>query len=669
MIRLRLRRVITIGCLCALTLAEVASPCPAAETLTVVVMDPLAAPLACACVQGYAQRDYDRLGAFLEKQLGGKVEVVYSEDLAGALRMASGGADLIIGKQSLVQCDAKECRLKIRPLARLTDKRGATTLTGLFVVPSDDKAQSLADLGGYQVFFGPADSDEKNAAAKQALKKAGVEVSETIVTAASCSEAAFSAIDHEGPGGAAAVISSYAMAILEGCGTIDKGDLRVVGKTAPVPFVTVFAAESMAKETRAKVLDALLGVGSDRALLKALESKHGFRKVKSASTGDWSQWRGPRRDGISPWLPKDLSNAVKVRWRKGLTGAGLAGIAATDSRVIVADRDPADQDDVFRCLDADSGRQLWKLQYPAPGDLDYGNSPRATPLIHDEKVYLLGAFGDLHCVNLADGKVVWKTNLQVQFHAKLITWGCSASPLLVDGKLIVNPGGKEASLVALDPQTGEESWRCPGPAAAYSSFVVGRFGPRRQIVGYDAISIGGWDIETGRRLWKLLPPEEGDFNVPTPIAVDGKLLVTTENNGARLYAFDDQGKIVPKPVAENLALAPDTSTPVVIDGKVFGCFGELFCLDLNSDLKTLWTAEDEAFDDYVSIIGNKDRLLITTVTGELLLVRAGADRYELLSRVQLFDAHSEVLSHPAITGHRIYIRDTSTVRCLDFDMN
>ncbi len=393
----------------------------------------------------------------------------------------------------------------------------------------------------------------------------------------------------------------------------------------------------------------------------------------------WPQWRGPHRDGIAAWLPERLPAKPKILWKMPTTGSGLSGIAATDRHVIVADRCLLDHHDVFRCLDADSGAELWKLQYPAPGELDYGNSARATPLIHDGKVYLLGALGDLHCVKLSDGKPVWRKNLWTDFAAKGITWGACASPLLVDDKLIVNPGGREASLVALNRLTGEVVWRSPGLPAAYSSFIVGRFGGVRQIVGYDAISLGGWDVATGRRLWQLLPPEDGDFNVPTPVEVDGKLLLSSENNGTRLYEFDRQGKIVPRPIAVNEDLAPDSSTPVVIGDHVFGVWTELFCLDVKSGLKARWTAEDEAFEDYVSIIGSGDRLLITSAAGELLLVRCGGKeeegnekdgnekKYELISRLRLFGEDSEVLSHPALVGHRLYVRDHRSVCCVLLD--
>ncbi len=683
------RSIVAAGLASVLLLVALTPPCQAAEgasprPLSIVVMDPLAEPLACACVEGFAQRKYEVLGAYLQLKLGRKVDVVFAEDLARAIRLGSSGrVDLIIGKQSMVKWDAAERKLDVRPLAMLTDPEGRTTLTGIFVVPGTDPAQSLADLAGYRVLFGPADSDEKRSAAIAALKKAGVAVPEKPETFPSCSDAAFAALDHEGPPGAAAVISSYAMALMEGCGKIEKGMLRAVGHTEPVPFVTVFATAGVTAEAEKQIVEALLAFREHPAFLTALESKNGFVPIESkseeadpkesapkkgdATSTDWPGWRGPNRDGICPWLPETLPPVPKIRWQTWLTGAGLAGIVATDRYVIVADRDALDQFDVFRCLSADMGEPAWVVQYPAPGELDYGNSPRATPLIHQGKVYLLGAFGDLHCVNLADGETVWQRNVNREFHAKLVTWGMCSSPLVVDDKLIVNPGGQTGSLVALDRLTGKTLWQSPGLPCAYSSFIVATLGGVRQIVGYDAISLGGWDPATGKRLWQLVPPEEGDFNVPTPIALDGKLLVTTENNGTRLYAFDGQGRIVTKPLAENLDLAPDSSTPVVIDGKVYGCSQGLFCLDLDDGLKSRWIGDDEAFEDYVAVIGNRHGVLIVSARGELVLVRANGEKYELVSRVRIFGEDSEVLSHPALANKRIYIRDGLSICCVELE--
>jgi len=671
------------------------------QPLTLVVMDPLAAPLACDCVKGYAQRKYDLLAMFLENWLSRKVELIFSEALErGIAKSSRGSVDLVIGKHSLVKFDAAECKLAVRPLAMLTGKDGKTTLTGLFVVPAADPAKKIADLEGYRILFGLPESAEKHAAAVAALRKAGVSLPEQKETFPSCAEAGLAAVESDFKPGTAAVISSYAIALLEGCGTIDKGDLRVIGETDPLPFVTVFATETVDEKEGRKIADALLAMRQIPPLLTAMETKLGFvrctedenglkteappgpapavgqtgegaaaeRTASGAPAGDeWPQWRGSGRNGVVPWLPERLPGRPNVLWRTKLTGAGLSGIVVSGGRVIVADRDPTDRIDVFRCLKAETGDELWTHQYPAMGDLDYGNSPRATPLVHGGLVYLLGAFGDLSCVKLADGSLVWQKSFTRDFGAKVPTWGWSSSPLVVDGRLIVNPGAEGASLAALDPKTGAVLWQTPGKGAAYASFIVGTFGGVRQIVGYDAISLGGWDPATGRRLWVLLPPFSGDFNVPTPVELDGRLIVATENNGTRLYGFDDRGVIQPKPLAEHEDLAPDTTTPVVAGGRLLGAWGDLFCLDPAGVLAEQWTGADDAFEDHVSLLTDGRRLLVTSAEGELLLVDVTGDDYRLISKLPLFGDDAEVLSHPALVGRKLYVRDGRSVICVTLE--
>lgn len=365
-------------------------------------------------------------------------------------------------------------------------------------------------------------------------------------------------------------------------------------------------------------------------------------------------------------LPVRLPQQPKILWSALLTGRGLAGIAATERCVIVADRDATDTGDVFRCLDARTGQALWTLAYGTSGHIkDYGNSPRATPLIDQGRVYALGGLGDLHCVTLADGKVVWSRHLARDFGAAVPTWGYCSSPLAVDGKLIVNPGARAASLVALDLASGKEVWRCPGLPAAYASFIAGTFGGVRQIVGYDEKSLGGWEPATGRRLWTLVPPVSGDFNVPTPIDAGGKLILASENNGTRIYDFDQSGSIRVKPLATNEELSPDSSTPVLVGGRLFGCWYSLHCLQADAKLQTLWTGEDDAFGHYASLIASTDRVLLISHRGELLLADASAGEFKIVSRRKVLGEEAEVLSHPALVGSRLFLRDTSQIVCVD----
>ncbi|MEM8680146.1 MAG: PQQ-binding-like beta-propeller repeat protein [Planctomycetota bacterium] len=353
-------------------------------------------------------------------------------------------------------------------------------------------------------------------------------------------------------------------------------------------------------------------------------------------------------------------------WSHPLNGSGLGGIAATSSTVIFGDRDLSDQQDVFQCLDAKSGEPLWSLQYAAPGALDYGNTPRGTPLIADGRVYLQGAMGHLHCVRLVDGEILWKRNLRTDFGATdELVWGTCGSPLLADGKLIVNPGAAEASIVALDPVTGKVLWAAPGGPAAYGSLMAVELGGVPQVVGHDAESLGGWRLSSGERLWKLTPDLADDFNVPMPVVDGDALIVSSENNGTRRYTFGEDGRIVSRPVAVAENVAPDTASPVVSGGVLVSLFDQLYALD-TATLVQRGVFADEAISTYGSLIASDDRLLVAGASGELLLFDLTGGELQLLSRLTLFhEPGGENYAHPALVGSRLYIRGERALQCVD----
>jgi len=666
----------------------------AEPALTLVVMDPLAAPLSCPCVKGYAQRDYTKLGAHLEKALGRPVEVRFGESLAKVVGTVGEGksarADIVIGKRSVVVADGKSTKRALLPVADLTDLEGSTTQHGLVVVRGDDKAASIADLAKHRVILGTVACDEKHAAAKALLATVGIVVPEDAAVAEACSDGAEEVIEAGKVGEAVAtVISSYAQPLLEGCGTIKKGDLKVVGETAEVPFITAFVDGALDEPTRDAIVAALLAVRHDPVLRLAIETKRGFVAVDAeavtpaagdgaaiaapAAAGtvasapfenpDWAQWRGAGRDAIVPWLPATLPNKKVIRWKQVLFNEGLGGVAVAGDRVVVGDRDSADQEDVFHGLDRATGERVWTVRYPAAGKLDYGNSPRATPLLHDGRAYLLGAFGHLHCVRLSDGRIEWQRHLRNDFHADAeLVWGACSSPLIVDGRLIVNPGAREASLVALDPATGTELWRSAGAPPAFASMVVGDVAGRRQLVGFDKESCGGWDPATGTRLWRLVPRVAGDFNVPSPILLGDRVAVVSENNGARLIGFDPSGE--PDVVATHPQLVPDMHTPVVTSGRLFAVNrGKAFCLAVD-DLAPVWTHPDRSLKGHVSLVASAERVLALTAAGELILLDARSDRFEPLARQRLFERDTALYAHPAVADTAIYVRGPRNLLCV-----
>jgi len=336
------------------------------------------------------------------------------------------------------------------------------------------------------------------------------------------------------------------------------------------------------------------------------------------------------------------------------------------SAVLVSDRESNDTTDVFRCLQLDSGKELWSLRYPAPGKLDYGNSSRATPLVVGDRVYLSGAHGQVHAVDLRTGRILWKKNLATEFSLQAdLKWGYCASPLIAGGKLILYPGGAAAAIVAVEPDSGEIAWKSAGRPPAYGSLVTGKLGGIEQIVGHDAERLVGWEVATGRELWSVEPELPGDFNVPTPRIVNGQLLIATEGNGARLFSFGEQGRIVAKPAATFAQLAPGTHTPVVSEGRVFGIHDALYCLDLAKGLKPIWRGRDKAFQEHANLLVGSGRLLVITGEAELMLVDARADEYRVLGRQRVLADESGLLAHPALVGTRLYLRGSREIVCVE----
>jgi outer membrane protein assembly factor BamB len=651
-----------------------ATPSRAADgsdrSLVMVVSDPLAADLSCPCVAGYAQRDYDVLAEHLSVAIGREVSVVYGDSIARAAGGDAEPVDIVIGKRSVVSAEAFRANRRLQPVAELTDLDGHVTQRGMVVVHREDAAQRVEDLHDHLIVLGPSDCEEKHAAARKLFAAHDITLPEKCEEEAGCTQAAerVLAVRREGGRPVAAVISSYAAPLLEGCGTIQKGELRVVAETAPVSFITVFIDGGLDEATRRRILAALRDVADEPAVRLAIESKAGFRMLPddAADTTDWPGWRGTNRDAVVAWLPDRLAEPPRIAWTCPLFNEGVGGVAAADGIVLVGDRDAEDVRDVFHAIDAGTGLRLWSLEYEAAGNLDYGNSPRATPLVHAGHAYLLGAFGDLHCVRLEDGEIVWRRHVRDDFNVTSeLVWGVSASPLIVDEKLILNPGGPEAAVVALDPATGDVIWQTPGAAAAYASLVVAALGDTRQLVGFDATSCGGWDIDTGKRLWSLPPKVAGDFNVPTPLVVGGRAVFVSENNGARAVGIDETGQ--PRIEAAFARLDPDMHSPVACAGRIFGVHkGRVTCLDADT-LAPVWVARDRSLGGHVSLVASADRVLICTQEGEIILIDPRVDRLEIISRYRVLEDDASTLAHPAIADKKLFVRGPGVLVCVDLE--
>lgn len=263
-------------------------------TLVVAVTDPLAIDNACACIAGFAQRDYRALLLFLRERFQCPVEIVFATGVRGCLaKSPTGSASLIIGKNSVTQSELAKANIEAEHVADLTNRNGETTLRGLWVVMTDDAATSVGDLASHRLLFGRPNADEKYAAAEALLRSHNVTVPEkrdefdtcreTVQTMLELASADDDATESRDAPRLAAVVSDYALALLEGCETIPRGAVRVVGQTEPVPFIAAFVPKDVEPSLRVAIVNALADFGSEPQRCDTLETQ-GFRLTPEANT-------------------------------------------------------------------------------------------------------------------------------------------------------------------------------------------------------------------------------------------------------------------------------------------------------------------------------------------------------------------------------------------------
>lgn len=250
-----------------------AAPVPGKSDLVMLVMDPLALQNAGPCVAGYGQRDYLALARYLAGRLRRTVIIKFSSVMSQAVRALSRPPDIIVAKQSVAESYIDESHASFRRVAMLTGRDGKITQRGVFIVRAGDQAHKLHDLDGRLILFGTPDEEERSAAAVAALRQARAAPTGVLETRPDCDLTARALVDREADAG---VISSYAIPLVTGCGVVKPGAFRIVGMTAPVPFVAVYVSARISANLRRSLLLALFSVRTNRGLLRKLETRNGF---------------------------------------------------------------------------------------------------------------------------------------------------------------------------------------------------------------------------------------------------------------------------------------------------------------------------------------------------------------------------------------------------------
>jgi outer membrane protein assembly factor BamB len=232
--------------------------------------------------------------------------------------------------------------------------------------------------------------------------------------------------------------------------------------------------------------------------------------VALARADDWPQWRGPNRNGhshetglLKEW-PKD---GPRLIWHVKDLGDGYSTPSVAGGRVFVVTNKGLDDEFVVARATKD-GSLLWATRIGKVGNPDQQpNYPaaRSTPTVDGAALYALGSDGDLVCLETATGKVRWRKSLRADFGGQPGTWAYAESPLVDAGVVVVTPGGAQATIVALNKESGEVVWRSavPGGArAGYSSIVAAEANGVRQYVAYTGDGLFGVEAKTGKFLWR-----------------------------------------------------------------------------------------------------------------------------------------------------------------------
>ena len=428
--------------------------------------------------------------------------------------------------------------------------------------------------------------------------------------------------------------------------------------------------------------------------------------VPAARGDDWPQWMGPARDGVlrETGLVKSIPPAgLPVKWRAEVKG-GYSGPAVADGRVYLMDYERregevantpndrttlAGQERVL-CLDAATGRLLWKHDYDCPYAISYASGPRCTPTVADGKVYTLGAEGNLFCLDAATGRVIWSKDFKKDYSAPTPLWGFCGHPLVDGNRLVCLVGGEGSVAVAFDKDTGRELWRalsasesgyCP-PSIIESAGV-------RQLMIWDADKLNSLDPATGTVLWSQpLKPAYGMSIMAPRVAATPRGQVLFASGIGRVGALytlaaDKPGASVAWRGDPKSAVYCANSTPFIAGDTLYGCdceTGFLTAVDLATG-KRLWETGEPTLGDRRGRHGTAflvrqgdavgdDRTWLFSETGDLILARLTPAAYEELGRAHLVAPTNEcfgrevVWSHPAFAGRCIFVRNDRELVCV-----
>ena len=397
--------------------------------------------------------------------------------------------------------------------------------------------------------------------------------------------------------------------------------------------------------------------------------------ANSLFAADWPQWRGPQRDGVShetgllkEW-PKD---GPKQIWKVDDVGSGYSTPAVVGDRIYLLGNKGLD-DEFVAALDVKDGSKVWSTSLGKVGKPDQKPSypaARSTPTVDSELIFALSSDGDLVCLDAASGSKRWGKNIRTEFGGHSGDWAYAESPLVDGDVLVCTPGGKEATIVALNKKTGDVIWKCAVPEgddAAYASVVIAQIGNVKQYVQFLQHQLVGVDAKSGKLLWHYDKTAKSPANIPTPLASDGYIYSASGRTGGGLVKIkEDDGVFTADQAYFNSKLPTAIGGCVKIGDYLYGTNSQvLMCVDFGTgDIK--WSDRSIGAGAVFFADGN---LYLHGENGDVALVEATPEAYREKGRFTPLDppdrGKSKAWAYPVVANGRLYIRDQGTLWCYE----
>jgi len=395
-------------------------------------------------------------------------------------------------------------------------------------------------------------------------------------------------------------------------------------------------------------------------------------KVEAAGSNYWTDFRGPNRDGH--YAERTIRTnwpavGLKEFWRQPI-GGGYASFVVADGRAFTIEQ--RRDEEAVTAYDVATGLELWAHRYPALFREEMGGEgPRATPTWHGGRLYSLGAQGELCCLDAVTGRVIWRKNILNEFNATGLYFGLSASPLVVDEKLIVMSGEPLApvkgmtnfGVLALNKQTGAKLWAALPEKAAYASPMLVTLAGERQILVNGARRVAGLRPSDGALLWEIPWRVQYDNAIAQPVLVSSNrfMLSAGYGGGSALVEVSRSGEgFSARQVWKNLNLKNKFNSSVFHEGFLYGLDeGILTCLDANTGVRR-WKDGRYGYGQMLLASGH---LVILGGEGDLALVQATPERHVELARFPALKG--KTWNHPTIAGGRLFVRNAVEMACYD----